>query len=594
MRTKFLLFTTFLTFVFSYGQNEQCGTMENLKSMLEKDPSLKQKMLEIEKKSQDWIKQKGFGQKNYSQTYKNNIYSKSSQNTNSLCEYSNSYYTTINAPINFNEIVTPVDNCTFGGEYVTINNLKAGRTYRISTCGLDNFDTQMTIFVEGGEYEVAYNDDWCGSQSEIYFTPLETGNYDVLINEYNNCLGNFLCANLEVELWYVPRPVIDIPVVVHVIHNGEPIGVGTNISDEQIYSQIDVLNEDFRRLNDDIYSVPAAFRGVSADPLIQFCLAQQDPNGIITTGIDRRRSPTQSQYANFGYPADLRCLNKAIYEEIIKPSTIWDRDKYLNFWVGDLRQLPPFILGNPTDELGCDYQSETLGYAQFPGLNPKTDGVFIRYDVFGRVGNVKTPYNLGRTTTHEVGHWLNLKHIWGDEDACAEDDLVLDTPLQSVNSNEQIKNSFGCPNFPLTDNCSINYPGIMFMNYMDYGYHQCRNMYTYGQFLRTESTLFGERANLQISDGCTLGTTLGLNQNNFNNKLLVYPNPTNSKVFFDNSIYSFKNATIYNYLGQEVSKIEFKSFIKSQEVDLSILPKGVYVLKFENNKKYKSVKVVKQ
>jgi hypothetical protein len=129
---------------------------------------------------------------------------------------------------------------------------------------------------------------------------------------------------------------------------------------------------------------------------------------------------------------------------------------------------------------------------------------------------------------------------------------------------------------------------------MDYGYHQCRNMYTYGQFLRTESTLFGERANLQISDGCTLGTTLGLNQNNFNNKLLVYPNPTNSKVFFDNSIYSFKNATIYNYLGQEVSKIEFKSFIKSQEVDLSILPKGVYVLKFENNKKYKSVKVVKQ
>ena len=105
--------------------------------MLEKDPSLKQKMLEIEKKSQDWIKQKGFGQKNYSQTYKNNIYSKRSQNINSLCEYSNSYYTTINAPINFNEIETPVYNCTFGGEDVTIFNLKAGRSYIICTCGLD-------------------------------------------------------------------------------------------------------------------------------------------------------------------------------------------------------------------------------------------------------------------------------------------------------------------------------------------------------------------------------------------------------------------------------------------------------------------------
>jgi hypothetical protein len=380
--------------------------------------------------------------------------------------------------------------------------------------------------------------------------------------------------------------------VVHVIHNGEAIGTGANISDEQIQSQIDVLNEDFRRLNTDILSVPAAFRGASADPLIQFCLAQQDPNGIKTTGVDRKLAPDQSDYEVLRVPVELRCVNKLIVNVIIKPTTIWDRDKYLNFWVVDLKQLPPTLNGEPNTEsgnnLGCNYQSGTFGYAQFPGLAANTDGVVVQYNYFGRVGNLNPVYNLGRTSTHEVGHWLNLKHIWGDEDACEVDDLVDDTPLQA-------KASYGCNSFPFTppESCSTSYPGIMFMNYMDYSDDNCLALFTYGQVARIESTLFNQRASLMTSKGCVSGT-LGSAQFDSKEDLSLYPNPTISKVFFDNSNYNFKNVSIVNSLGQEVSKIKFSVFSNNQEIDMSKLQTGVYILKFSNQEGNKTVKVIKQ
>lgn len=589
MKTKLLLLVLTIFFLTnSYSQQEQCGTMKNLEEQLKKDPSLKEKMLQIEQKNQDWIQKKRIGLKRNSPSNKSfNPTSKVSLSTatNSLCGYNNVYYKTIAAPIILNEIVIPFPNCTYGGEYVRVNNLIAGRTYRISTVGLNNFDTQITIYPAGGGNAVAFNDDWFGEQSEIYFTPIFTGNYDILINEYD-CKSNSLCASLQVELWSIPRPIITIPVVVHVIHNGEAIGAGTNIADAQIQSQIDVLNEDFRRLNADILSVPAVFRGASADPLIQFCLAQQDSNGIITTGIDRTVGPTTSQYTALGVPSDLQCINNFTLETIIKPSTIWDRDKYLNFWVVDLRQLPPTINGETTNELGCNHQSNTLGYAQFPGLAANTDGVVIRYNVFGRVGNLDSTYKLGRTSTHEVGHWLNLKHIWGDEDACAADDLVDDTPLQS-------KASYGCNDFPFTDTCSQSYPGIMFKNFMDYSDDNCLALFTYGQVARIESTLINQRAGLMTSKGCVPGT---LSSAQFDSKedLSLYPNPTTSKVFFDNSTYIFEDVSIVNSLGQEVSKNKFTAFLNNQEIDLTGLSTGVYILKFSNDEMSKTTKIVKQ
>ena len=569
MKIKLLLSITILIFVNAYSQVEQCGTMQNLEEQIKKDPSLKARMIEIENQNQEWIEKNGLGfKKHYGLENNKNIDNtyKSSLSTNALCGYNNTYYTTIIAPTTLSTIVSPNPNCTYGGEYVRVNNLIAGRTYRISTIGVNNFDTQITIYPAGGGNAVAFNDDWQSSlQSEIYFTPINNGNYDVLVNQYG-CLSNQLCASFQVELWYIPRQVITIPVVVHVMHDGTAIGVGKNISFAQIQSQIDVLNEDFRRLNQDILAVPAPFRGLSVDPLIQFCLAQQKPDGTPTSGILRYGDPSFSSFT-------IEEMDNAI-----KPSTIWNRNKYLNIW---------------TIQFGGS-DTGTLGYAQFPNLGPaNTDGVVMRYDAFGRIGNLSNHYNLGRTTTHEVGHWLDLKHIWGDENACADDDQVLDTPLQGVNSNAlYTDSSTSCPIFPITDSCSSNYPGIMFMNFMDYGWHECKTMYTFGQFARIEAALFNRRAGLLTSQGCVPGI-LGLNEFGIN-KVQLFPNPTTSKVFFDNANSNFKEVAIYNYLGQEVSKTGFTTTNSNQEVDMSGLSAGVYVLKFSNTETSQSVKVVKQ
>jgi hypothetical protein len=608
MKTKLYLLSSFtLILNLSFGQGKQCGTMQNFEEKIKKDPTLKARMIQIEKQNQEWIEKSGLGFKKNSEPDKNmkiGNTSKSTLNTNALCSYNNTYFTTLEAPVALFNIVSPYPNCTFGGEYVRVNDLVAGRTYRISTIGTDNIDTQITIYTAGGGNAVAYNDDWNGSfQSEIYFTPISSGNYDVLVNE-SGCLSNKSCALLQVELWYIPRPIITIPVVVHIIHNGEAIGVGANISDAQIQSQMDVLNEDFRRLNADIISVPAAFRGASTDPLIQFCLAQQTPEGTISNGITRRPKPTQADYNQFSVPAELQCLNKFIIERLIKPLTIWNRDKYLNIWVSDMKQLTEVVYGQPNPNLddikGCNFSSLTIGYAQFPGEIPsetepnpeKYDGVWIRTDVFGRIGSLNPNKNLGRTATHEVGHWLNLKHIWGDDitakpplPECSLDDDVIDTP-------EQTKDTFGCNTFPKTDDCTLSYPGVMFQNFMDYSDDNCLGLFTFGQSARMDSALYNQRASLLTSQGCSPGS---LNTNQYENiQFFIHPNPTKSKVYFDNSVSNFEKVSIANSLGQEVSKGSFSLFTSNQEVDMSKLPAGVYILKFSNQKVNKSVKIIKQ
>lgn len=582
MKTKLLLILVTLFFVNSYSQ-ERCGTMKNLEEQIKKDPSIKERMLQIEQQNQKWIEKNRLEFKKHDEIEldkSESVVFKSTMSINNFCGYNNTYFTSITAPIILNSISSPSTNCTYGGEYVRVNNLIAGRTYRISTIGNNNFDTQITIYPAGGGSAVAFNDDWQGSlQSEIYFTPIYSGNYDVLINEYN-CISNSVCASLQIELWNLPRAVITIPVVVHVIHKGEAVGIGTNISDTQIQSQINVLNEDFRRLNSDILSVPAPFRGVSFDPLIQFCLAQQKPDGTATNGITRRLEPTQLELSNQGFPSEFQCMNQ-LAVEYIKTVTIWNRDKYLNLWVSDLNQLP--------SESGCGVTSNLLGYAQFPGLGGinstipahLTDGVWVKYSAFGNVGNIQPIFNLGRTATHEIGHWLDLRHIWGDENSCAADDGIIDTPLQTVYSS-------GCNIFPKIDTCSPAYPGIMFQNHMDYSDDSCRSLFTYGQCVRMDSALFNQRVGLLTSTGCMPGT-LGLNNFKIEN-IILYPNPTNSKVNIKSES-KFDYVEIYNVLGQKISS---NTISENQEIDLNDFPTGIYILKMSNEETTKSVKVVKQ
>lgn len=260
--------------------------------------------------------------------------------------------------------------------------------------------------------------------------------------------------------------VYNIPVIVHVIHNGEAEGTGTNISAAQILSQIAVLNEDFRNLNADKSGIPAAFQSAQADVELNFCLAaiDKDGNEMAQPGIDRVDRNNRTWKAP---PYDHEYI-----DDNIKTATIWNPSNYLNIWVTDVAD-------------------DVLGYSQFPdnnaglgGIDPfggaaNTDGVVIHYRAFGRVGNVTAPYNRGRTTTHEMGHFFGLRHIWGDE-SCGND-FVNDTPTQ------QGENS-GCPVFPqVTCNNSPN--GDMFMNFMDYTNDACMFMFTADQKARIQAVM---------------------------------------------------------------------------------------------------------
>lgn len=241
-----------------------------------------------------------------------------------------------------------------------------------------------------------------------------------------------------------PQVTITIPVVVHVVWNTP----AQNISLEQIQSQIDVLNEDFRRRNADANQTPAVFQGVAADANIEFKLACIDPNGNSTNGVVR----ANTQQRGFTVvPLNANEVNEqATGLKFVAGAAAWPADRYLNIWTY-----------NGLDNIG--------GYAQFPGLgNPNTDGVAIIFNAFGRGSRFQLlgSNNKGRITTHEIGHWLSLRHIWGD--ANCGDDLCTDTPTQQ-NANS------GCPGFP---HVTCSNQGDMSMNYMDYTNDECRNLFT--------------------------------------------------------------------------------------------------------------------
>jgi hypothetical protein len=247
--------------------------------------------------------------------------------------------------------------------------------------------------------------------------------------------------------------VIRIPVVVHVVWNEAT----QNISDEQIQSQIDVLNQDFRRLNPDVSQVPAVWQSLVGDAQIEFFLAEEDENGNRTSGI------TRTQTTEVSFSSDERVKSNAT-----GGADPWPSDRYLNMWV-------------------CQLGGGLLGYAQFPGGPAATDGVVITHTGFGTTGTAATPFHLGRTATHEIGHWLNLYHIWGDDGSgCTGSDEVNDTPNQAGPN-------IGKPSFPHIS-CNNGPNGDMFMNYMDYTDDDGMCMFTAGQIIRMEATLEGPRS----------------------------------------------------------------------------------------------------
>jgi hypothetical protein len=264
-----------------------------------------------------------------------------------------------------------------------------------------------------------------------------------------------------------PTEVVTIPVVVHIIHNGEASGVGANIEDSRVLEQIARLNLDFRRLNSDTVNTPPEFLGVAADTEIEFVLAQRDPHGLPTTGIIRVLGS--------------RPVFDLVHNTELKALSYWPSEDYMNIWVAQLDNI--------------------LGYAQFPvssslpGLeiaseNRLTDGVVIDTDFFGINAGI-SPESIGRTATHEVGHFLGLRHTWGDG-GCSVDDFCDDTP-RSNNSN------FGCPD---ASSCGSD---DMVENYMDLTDDLCMNLFTICQKNRMQVVMENSprRATLLTSKGAT-------------------------------------------------------------------------------------------
>lgn len=264
--------------------------------------------------------------------------------------------------------------------------------------------------------------------------------------------------------------IIYIPVVVHVIHNGDAYGTNENITDEQVQSQITVMTQDFRRMA----GTPGFNTNpVGADVQIEFVLAKVDPNGNPTNGINRVNLCQAS-------------WSTSAINSTVKPQTIWDPTLYMNMWSV-----------NFTD-------GSLLGYAQFPdgsglaGLDPiggpaNRDGVVAGYRYFGSSslapGNYSAPFDKGRTMTHEVGHFLGLRHIWGDGN-CSADDFCADTPNTAAPNG-------GCPTI---DSC----PGggnDMVQNYMDYTNDSCMNIFTQDQKTRMITVMNNSprRASLKTS-----------------------------------------------------------------------------------------------
>lgn len=267
--------------------------------------------------------------------------------------------------------------------------------------------------------------------------------------EYPDFMQN-VSANFEEAITAIAQPeyksdgvVHTIPVVVHIVYKNQ----GENLSDVQIQSQIDVLNEDYRGMNPDISQVPNLFSNLATDVEIEFCLASVDPNGNSTTGITR--TPTNVSSFNLS--------SENIKQDALGGKSPWDTQRYLNIWVGKLTE-------------------GVLGYATSPGTPAARDGVVIGYAYFGSTGTATFPYNRGRTCTHEIGHYFSLQHIWGGG-GCYSDDGIDDTPLQAASTGSFNNN---CPPFGTAQTSSCGSQD-MFMNYMDYTDDRCMFMFTHEQ-----------------------------------------------------------------------------------------------------------------
>lgn len=347
--------------------------------------------------------------------------------------------------------------------------------------------------------------------------------------------------------------IYQIPIVVHVIHTTADATIGgaanTNISSEQIASQIQVLNEDYRR---QAGTNGANTSAIGADARIEFRLATTDPNGAPSTGITRHYYPQKTSFDAYSTEDDL----------LLAQIAYWPTDRYLNLWVVSL-------------------ENRILGFGQFPtaidtlqGLassaNERTDGVIIDYRYFGRQTGVvtSTTYNLGRTLTHEIGHWLGLIHLNGDGSGCNED-YVADTPAtKELNNTTQCTQTFSTCTGPRTRD--------LIENYMMYSPDRCMNLFTQGQVDRMRAVIeLSPRRQRVVQAVSALAPTAALTVN-------VYPNPVHLAATADVQFTGNQTimASLIDLTGRVIQTYQYQN-VPSTRISLTVsdIPVGMYLLR---------------
>lgn len=365
-----------------------------------------------------------------------------------------------------------------------------------------------------------------------------------------------------------PDSVLNVPVVVHILYENEQ----ENLDDSLVYSQLEVLNRDFARLNADTINTRSVFDSLAANTYIQFFLATQDPFGNPTNGINRVAT-AESSFIDMSFELD------KMKDTLTGGVNAWPVEDYLNIWVCDLAinlmgESVPAILGYAYPPAGLDNWPEEGATP----ADPNDDGVVIHYEVFGR----NNPYSTldmmgtevvasaGRTCVHEVGHYLGLRHIWGDGD-CEEDDGLADTPKADDQS------QFDCDT---TKNTCVDVPfdfPDMVENYMDYSHEECQNMFTKDQANLMYAVLSTDRFELLLPD--TFVQTVV--RDPIQIPVKIFPNPAQEELFVQWQSVEGGDLRIIDMKGRVIFQETFEAAEEQKHIDSSYFIDGTYVLLLE-------------
>lgn len=312
----------------------------------------------------------------------------------------------------------------------------------------------------------AQQKEWCGTMSNLQRAMQSDSSVAKRYQQFIDYSQNLEKQSIErgVDTNYTP---LIIPIVFHIVsQTGTPIGTGANITDEQVLSQIPILNANYNYAGQPEPLIPDVFKPLVANCQVKFCVAQFDPYGNVTTGIERNTFPVPTWNT------------EGEIDSILKPATRWDTSYYLNIW---------------TVDMGGSLLSEgLLGYSSIPYVtDPSADGVVVRYDVIGNTGNLLPGSEGGKTPTHEVGHWLGLFHTFGNNDGTCGTDYIADTPPEAYAN-------YNCPSWPHIS-CDNGPDGDIFVDFMDYTNDGCGGMFTIDQAQRMHNILDDYRPEMKTA-----------------------------------------------------------------------------------------------